>query len=312
MTYSPPNAFHGIYPSTLCPLTADLKVDEAGLGAHVRSLAQVDGIAGVLANGHAGENFLLSRSEKRQVLEVTRAALGDGQLMVAGVNAESSLDAADEARDAEAAGADAVMVFAPNAWALSQPAPTAVRHHTYIRDATALPLMLFQGSVKAGQMAYPDAVLRELVRLPGVVGIKEGSWETSAYEATRRLVAEEAPDVAVMASGDEHLFTSYVLGSEGSLVSLAVLIPETIVALNRAVKRGDLTSARELHATVYPLAKAIYGDPPPGRATPRLKGCLRLLGDFDNDLTRPPVARLTADEETMLRTVLSRIGLLSQ
>ena len=149
--------------------------------------------------------------------------------------------------------------------------------------------MLFQGPAAAGSFAYPPDVLAELVRLPQVVAIKEGSWEVAAYESNRRLVkAVGPPHVAVMASGDEHLFTSYVVGSEGSLVSLAVVIPETIVRLDRAVRAGDLAAAQAAHEVIYPLAKAVYGAPPGSHATARLKTCLKLLGKLENDRVRPP------------------------
>ena len=57
-----PNGFHGIYPATLCPFTRDSEVDEAALVRHVSGLAAVDGIVGVLCNGHAGENFPVDES----------------------------------------------------------------------------------------------------------------------------------------------------------------------------------------------------------------------------------------------------------
>lgn len=310
MTLPSTDRFHGIYPSIVCPMTPDHAIDAASLAAHVRDVTRHDGIVGVLANGHAGENFVLTRPEKRRVVEIAREAVGDTALVVAGINAESSLEAAAEARDAAAAGADAVMVFPANSWALSQDDRMALTHHRHVAEATALPMMLFQGSVKAGQTAYRPEVLAELVRMPAVVGIKEGSWETSAYEANRRLIKEIAPHVAVMASGDEHLFTSYVLGSEGSVVSLAVVIPETIVALDRAVKSGDLKAARDAHDIVYPLARAIYGTPPGGHATARLKACLRRLGRLPADHVRPPMERLSGAEAQVLETALQRAGLL--
>jgi 4-hydroxy-tetrahydrodipicolinate synthase len=301
-------AFHGIYPSTLCPFKPDYTIDEPTLAAHISAVAAVPGIVGILCNGHAGENFLLSRAEQKRVIEVTRDALGRKGILVAGVNHESSLEAAILAQDASEAGADAIMVFAPYSWALSQDPAMAINHHRKIVEAADLPIMLFQGSVRAGQTAFSPAVLEQLVQLPSVVAIKEGSWETSAYEANRRLIKAVAPHVAVMASGDEHLLSCYVLGSEGSLVSLAVIIPEEIVGLDRAVRNGDLALARKLHDVVYPLAKAIYGTPPGGHATARLKACLKLLGRLNCDFVRPPIGPLHADEVAMLQHALREAG----
>ena len=72
---------------------------------------------------------------------------------------------------------------------------------------------------------------------------------------TRRL----RPDVAVCASGDEHLLACMVHGSDGSLVSLADIMPDEIIALDAAVRANDLLAARALHEMLEPLAEAIYG-----------------------------------------------------
>ena len=302
--------YNGIYPATLCPLRADYSIDEAALAGHVSAMAEVPGHVGVLCNGHAGENFVLERAEKRRVVAVVREAIGDRAIVVSGVNCENSLEAAEHAREAEAAGADALMIFAPNAWALGQDDTMALNHHRAVIEAVDLPIMLFQASVNAGHVAYRPEVLSRLVQLPRVVAIKDGSWEVARYEANRRLIKQVAPQVAVMGSGDEHLLTSYVVGSEGSLVSLSVVIPEPIVALYDAVRRGDLAAARAAHQVIYPLAKAIYGTPPGCHATARLKTCLKLLGRLDDDRVRPPIGPLPDDEVAMLRTALREAGVM--
>jgi 4-hydroxy-tetrahydrodipicolinate synthase len=310
MPQAKPRSFDGIYAATLCPLDASYRIDEQALSDHVAGLASVAGIRGILCNGHAGENFALARAEKRRVVEITRQAAGPDAALVAGVNQESSLEAVEEAREAAAAGADAILVFPPNSWSLCLDAETVVAHHRAVIEAADLPIMLYQAPVTAGCMAYPPELLRRLVVLPRVVAIKEGSWETATYEANRRLVKEISPDVAVMASGDEHLLSSFVLGSEGSLVSLAVIIPETIVRLDQAVRAGDLAAARAAHEVIYPLAKAIYGTAPAGLATARLKACLKLLGRLDSAVMRPPVRSLSEEELARLRTAIEAAGLL--
>lgn len=310
MATAPANRFHGIYASTICPVRSDQSIDEAALGDHLREVLTGTGLRGLLLNGHAGENALLTRAEQRRVIEIGRTIDGD-HLIVAGINAESSAAAADLARDAVAAGADAVMVFAPFSWSLGTDSRAIVAHHQAVHDATPLPMFLFQGSVNAGNTAFGEDVLRQLLRLPNVVGIKEGSWETAAYEAVRRLTKSLRPDVGVMASGDEHLFSCFVLGSDGSLVSLAAVVPEWIVALDRAVKAGDLAAARAWHDKIYPLAKAIYGTAPGSLATARLKACLKLLGRLNRATCRAPVGDLPQDEYDRLALVLAEVGLRS-
>ncbi|MBU8539670.1 dihydrodipicolinate synthase family protein [Falsiroseomonas tokyonensis] len=305
-----PQTFHGIYPSTVLPMRSDYSVDWESYARHTAHCVLRDGMAGVLINGHAGENYVMSRSEKRRAVEVTVATVGATRLVVAGVNAESSLEAAEEARDAKAAGADAVMVFLPNSFALAHTTTMSVLHHRAVAEAVPrMPLFLFQAHHAAGRMAFTAETLDALLEIPEVVGIKEGGWEVDSYDDVRRRVRAKRPDVAVCASGDEHLFACYVHGSNGSLVSLADILPDEIVALDAAVRANDLPTARALHERLEPLAEAIYGAPPGGRATARLKFCLAEMGVIADATVRLPQPPVDAAEAAMLRAALRTSGL---
>ncbi len=303
-----PDAFRGIYAATLCPLLDDGRIDEATLARHLEVNAFVPGMRGLLINGHAGENFLLSREEKRRVTEIAFEVCGHHSILVCGINAEDSLEARRHVDDAKAARADVALVFPPFSWALSQDSRMAVTHHRIANANARMPLMLYQAGVNAGAMAFEPEALTELVQLPHVIGVKEGSWETAAYEANRRLVKRIAPHVAMMASGDEHLLTCFTVGSEGSLVSLAAVAPELVIELDLAVQRGDLVKARSINERIYPLAKAIYGSSPGGHAAARLKTCLKLLGRFPRDAMRPPIGPLPAFEVAALERALTDAG----
>lgn len=305
-----PKTFHGIYPSTVLPMRGDYSVDWESYARHTEHCVLRDGMAGVLINGHAGENFCISREEKRRAVEVSVATVGATRIVVAGVNAESSLEAAQEARDAKAAGADSVMVFLPNSFALAHTTAMSVLHHRAVADAVpGLPMFLFQAHHAAGRMAFTAEALDALLDIPEVVGIKEGGWEVDSYDDVRRRVRAKRPDVAVCASGDEHLFACYVHGSDGSLVSLADILPDEIVALDAAVRANDLPAARALHEKLEPLAEAIYGAPPGGRATARLKFCLREMGVIPDATVRLPQPPIDAAEAAMLRAALRASGL---
>jgi 4-hydroxy-tetrahydrodipicolinate synthase len=281
----------------------DFSIDEEALAAHVGRVASVPGINGLLVNGHAGENFVLSLSEKRRVVEIARASCSDC-LIVSGVNHESSLEAAREAATLEEAGADGLLVFPPNSWALGHADACVIEHHERVRAATTTPLMLYGAPVGAGSMAYSKSVLERLVADRRFVAIKDGSWEVAAYEENLRLIRALRPDFCVLGSGDEHLLTSYIIGSAGSQVSLAAVVPELVVALWNAAEAGDWAQARAVHEKLYPLSVAVYRDVPGGRATARLKACLKLLGQLPNGVLRPPQPPVTAIEMRALTAAL--------
>jgi 4-hydroxy-tetrahydrodipicolinate synthase len=305
-----PSRFHGIYPSTVLAMRADFFADWDAYARHTAHCVLRPGMAGVLMNGHAGENFCLTRIEKRRAVEVAVETVGASRIVVAGVNAESSLEAADEARDARAAGADAIMVFLPNGFSLAHTTEMAVLHHaTIARAVPGMPMFLFCAHHAAGRMAFAPETLEALLEMPDVVGIKEGSWEVDRYDALRRISKAKRPDVAFCASGDEHLLACMVHGSDGSLVSLADILPDEIVALDAAVRAGDLPRARALHEKLEPLAEAIYGAPPAGRATARIKFCLAEMGVIPDPAVRPPQPPVSAPEAAMLRAAMRESGL---
>lgn len=295
----------GVHAATIVPMRADYSIDEDGLRQHISEVTGVAGIAGLLVNGHAGENFLLTSDEKRRVVEIAREAAPQA-LIVSGVNCESSIEAAREAAALESAGADGLLVFPPNSWALGYDEDCVVLHHDMIRHATSLPMMIYGAPVGAGHLAYSPNLLTRLAREPRIVAIKEGSWEVARYEANLRLLDGLRPDFRVLGSGDEHLLTSYIIGSYGSQVSLAAVVPELTVDLWQAAEAGDWTRARQAHERIYPLAVAIYRNGPPGRATVRLKACLSLLNRLGSDFSRPPQTPLKDEERRTLREALDR------
>ena len=301
-----PHPFGGIYASTICAMTGSGALDETATGEHFRAVLATDGIAGLLVNGHAGENYALDEAELSAIVALARSTAGAARI-VAGVNAERADVAARIAEAAAAQGADAVMVFPPYSWALGADPRVIVSHHEAVAAASGLPVFLFQGSITAGRTAFTPDVLARLLEIEAVTGIKEGSWETAAYERTRRLSKRLRPDVGVMASGDEHLFTCFAIGSDGSLVSLAAVVPELIVALDRAVSAGDLAGGRALHERLYELARVVYG--PPGHlAAVRLKACLVELGRLPAAHVRAPDVALSEGEIAQLRSALAAAG----
>ena len=151
--------FFGVYAATPAPLTNEFALDEPNLRALLAELAAVPGLAGFLVNGHAGENPSMPLADQRRITEIAAETVGDRTTVISGVNVENSLAAAAHARDQEAAGADALMVFAPNGWALFQDAETAVTRT--LRSVKMLlfagPAILVLGPVRTPSMLQPGA-----------------------------------------------------------------------------------------------------------------------------------------------------------
>ena len=78
----------GVLPATLCPFHSDESIDEAGLRQYMQELANVEGIKGVVCNGHTGEIMSLRLHERQRVTQITAEAVGEKVKVVSGVSAE--------------------------------------------------------------------------------------------------------------------------------------------------------------------------------------------------------------------------------
>ena len=294
----------GIQAATVCPLTPDGEIEEAELSAHVHGVSTARGIRGLLLNGHAGEGHLMRANERRRVVELARAAAPKDSFITAGITAESTAAAAEDARAAADAGANAVLVFPPNHWAGGNDVEIVLEHHRAVAGACGLPIVLYKAPLAAGRMSYDVDLLSRLCQIEAVAGIKEGAWEVSAYEELRRRIKSERPGVSVMASGDEHLMACYQLGTDGSQVSLAAVVPDLVTELYDAAKAKDWDRTLAAHDRIYPLAVEIYRRTPSYLATARLKALLKLQGCISSDRVKRPMRQLDSGETEALRRVI--------
>lgn len=297
----------GIQPAVILPYREDGAIDWDGYRRQIVHAVSDERVSGLLINGHAADNQLTTDEEKQEIIRFTRRESPRNVFLTSGVYAESTRAAVDQATKLEAVGADALLVFQPNGWAVANEPDSILLHHRAIHDATTTPMLLYQASVHAGRFAYSLDVLGRLIELERVAGIKEGSWETKTSDLVYQRIKAARPDIAVYLSGDEHLLPNYFLGSDGSQVSIAAVLPGVLCDLWESAEQQDWDRAKKIHRAIQPLVALIYSRPPSTRVSARLKTCLKLLGVLTNDAVRAPLVRLPMEEIRLLEEALEKV-----
>ena len=299
----------GVIPAVLLPFHEDLSIDESSYRAHLRDVASVEGLSAITVNAHASEVASCTFDEQRRVLELSRAEL---ELpIVNGVYADGSLEAARIAKMAEQGGAAALLVFPPAIYTFGQRPEMALAHFKRIADATSLPLILFQYPLAGGQ-GYPLATLtRILDEVPTVRAVKDWCANAQQHERQIRLLQSRARPVNVLTTHSSWLLCSLVLGCNGLLSGSGSVIADLQAKLFRAVRSGDMTLAKELHARITPTAEVFYAEPWVDMHN-RMKEALVLLGKLPRAVVRPPLAKLSAQEIERIRLALVAAGLLGE
>ncbi|NGY62438.1 dihydrodipicolinate synthase family protein [Lentzea sp. NEAU-D13] len=200
------------------PLTPTGRVSADGVRRLVDSVR--DGVVALLPALSSGEGWRLSRDQWTEVVGWAEEFSGDLPVL-AGVTLPTTAEVVQRCRLAADLGVDAVVITAPFDPEATQ--ETIFRHYATVREAVALPIMVYNENVLSGNDA--DApTLRRICALPDVVGVKESSGSTAL---TRELVAA-LPDVPVF-QGWEHLLTS-VAGVAGLIGPLSNLEPDLCTA----------------------------------------------------------------------------------
>jgi len=299
--------FKGIYAATVVPLKKNKSIDLNALSKHVKEVINTVGIKGLLLNGHAGENFTLNKDEQIKVIKISKRFLNSNNKIISGLNFEDPILASKVAIKMIKAGADAILIFPPFSWSQGVSEEMIFEHHKIICNKINKPVFIYQSSIYSGHLSYKKSLLKKLLKIKNIMGVKEGSWDYKSYVNNYKFFKKYKKNFSVMASGDEHLYPCFKYASDGSQVSLAAIIPEKIVELIRLIENKDYFLAKKLDKKILILAKNIYGRYPPNFATARIKFCLKVLKKIPNDLMRSSIT-LNLSEKKQLKKSLRALN----
>ena len=278
----------GLTVATVLPFDAQGGIDWPSFERLLEYCALPDHTRAVFVNGHAGEGAALSAAERREVITRARVVIGRAKPLLAGVIAGNLADAMDQARAAEAAGADCIVLFPPEALGGGAGATPdgPLLWFEAITGAVSIPASVFQYPVASG-LGYSTETLVALAGLDRVIAVKEGSGCMRAFEENLRRL--RSTNVTVLASNFHWFLPQLALGAGGLISGLGSLAPAWLADLCAASAAGDLPGMRAANDRLNPLIRAIYGPAPILDMHSRIKLGLQRLGVIENARPRPPL-----------------------
>jgi len=300
----------GITPAIVTPLTTSGALDLPALKRYVNWLVEQGPVA-LAVNVDTGEGPHLTRDERCRMVETVAEMVAGRCGVVAGIGGPSTAQAVANARDAQSAGAGALLVFPIPAF-LGTPLNPEVpyRYHAAIAEAVDLPLILFQLQPKLGGVLYETDVLHRLISLPSAVAIKEASFDALRFMQVKADIETASRQILLLTGNDNFIYESFVLGAEGALLGFSTLGTREQVAMYEAQRRGDEATARALGAPLQTLANVVFA-PPVTDYRSRTKEALVMLGVLECADVRPPLLPIGTGEREELRAALRQAGLLA-
>lgn len=272
------------------PFLPDGGVDYEGaarLAAHLVDRQRHDGL---VVNGTTGESPTTSDAEKERLVRTVVEAVGDRAVVVAGAGTNDTEHSRRLARQAEAAGADALLVVTP--YYNKPPQEGLLAHFRSVADAAGLPVMLYDIPGRAGVPIATDTLIR-LGDHPRIVAVKDAKGDLHAGSVVM------ANTGLVFYSGDDALNLAWLaMGAAGFVSVVGHVVGADLHEMIDAYRAGDHGRALEIHRRLLPVVTAIMTRTQGAIA---VKAALKLLGLPGGGALRPPLVE--ADSEFAARLI---------
>jgi 4-hydroxy-tetrahydrodipicolinate synthase len=291
--------FRGTYTVLVTPFAAD------GAALDLKALERLveyqvcEGVRGLIPLGSTGEFLSVSREERTAIIEtVVRRAAGRVPVLV-GTGAEDTREVVALSKEAEALGADGVMIIPP-----FYSVPTLaelVHHYDTVAKAIGIPIMVYNNPATANVDMTP-AMLAEISRIPNCRYVKESTLEVTRVRDIVDLCGDRMEVFAGVLG-----YESAWLGAIGWVAVCSNVAPRLSSGMfDAAAFEANRDKARALYRRLTPLLPWVGGP----RYVSGTKAAFRLMG-MDMGPPRPPRLPLPAADMPALAQVLQALGLMS-
>lgn len=269
--------FHGAITAMITPFREG-RVDDARLRDQIE-LQIKGGIDGLVPMGTTGESPTLSIEEHQRVIELTIKTVNGRVPVIAGVGANSTVEALELHAFAKKVGATAGLSVNPY---YNKPSQEGLyRHFMFLADKVDLPIVLYNVPSRSAITMQPATVARLRRANPQrFVAIKEATGSLDLASEIMSLC-----DITVISGDDSLTLPLMSIGARGVISVLSNLLPAQVKQLTKLALAGNFSDARAIHHRLFPLTKAIFADGNPAG----VKHAMKLAGIDSGEMRLPLV-----------------------
>lgn len=255
----------------------------------------------IIVCGTSGEAPTLEDDEHLEAISFCVRQVGGRVPVIAGTGSNNTDHAVMMSREAEKAGADAVLLVTPYYNKATQQG--LIAHFTTIAKTIHIPCILYNVPARTGVNILPETAVYLGTTVENIVAIKEASGNISQAAKLARL-AEGVLDI--YSGNDDQIVPICSLGGIGVISVLSNVAPQKTHDLVQACLDGNYREARKIQLAALPLVDALFSEvnPIPVKAALNLMG--RQVGK-----PRLPLTEMEASHQETLKQAMKEFGCLS-
>ena len=257
--------FHGLSAFPITPADVDGVVDTDALARCVARLV-VPGVASIGLLGSTGSYAYLRREQRRRAIEAAVEVLGNRTAdsagnaaikaaarppLIVGVGALRTDEAQALAGDAEAAGADGLLL-APVSYApLTEDEVFGL--FSAVAGSTGLPICIYHNPATT-HFRFSDALIVRLAQVSNIVAVKQPGLPAAEIGPVFRSLQTQLPDdFAIGYSGDWHASGALLAGAHAWFSVVGGILPEPAARLAQAAMAQDREAVQSYEQGFAPL-----------------------------------------------------------
>ena len=238
--------WEGVFPAITTKFSQDFEIDHPAIQANIKAQLEA-GVHGIICCGSLGEAGVLSSEEKIDILKTAIKAV-NGKVPVLLTLAETTTKTACElAKQAEAAGADGLMLLPPMRYVADE-RETATYLKT-VAAATSLPIMLYNNPVAYAIDITPQMFV-ELSDIENFVAIKESSDNVRRITDLINLCGDR---YQLFTGVDNLAMESLVMGAVGWVSGLVCAFPRETVVIYELIRQNRIAEALPIYRWFKPV-----------------------------------------------------------
>ncbi len=291
--------FKGAGVAIITPMHADGSVNYEKMEEIVE--AQIAGHTdAIIVCGTTGECATLSVEEHLEVIRCVVKKTAGRIPVIAGAGSNCTETSAYLAREAEKAGADALLLVSPYYNKATQNG--LKKHFAAIAQAVSIPVILYNIPSRTGCNILPDTMAWLYQNVENIVGVKEACGDIAQVGRLMSLVDE---DFELYSGNDGDIVPLLSLGGSGVISVLSNIAPQQTHDITAAWFEGDVKKSRDLQLQALELVDALFCEVNP---IP-VKKAMNLMGMEVGPL-RPPLYEMEEKNAERLEKAMKNYGIL--
>ena len=290
--------FTGAGVAIVTPMNADGSVNYDGLGAIIDEQVE-NGTDAIIICGTTGESSTLTDEEHIECIRYCVKRVNKRIPVIAGTGSNDTAYAIQLSKEAEAAGADALLVVTPYYNKTSQRG--LVAHFTAIADAVNIPMILYNVPSRTGVNIAVETY-KTLSKHKNIVAAKEASGNLSAVA---KIISACGDDLDVYSGNDDQIVPIMALGGKGVISVLSNVLPKETHEMAQLCLDNNVAEAAKLQIKYLELINALFCDVNP---IP-VKEAMNLMGKNVGSC-RLPLYGMEQEKIDKLASALKNAGLI--